>query len=484
MTSAEIAILRNRLVPSPANLDFTGDGFYTIKDNCKVQIYGDDSEFVKTLFQKFWGVVPEINSLPVQEKLSAESYQIRCTENTLEIHYSEIAGLRYALNTLRQLAEPQRCKRMCEEHILPVFQLKDAPSMGFRGIHLCVFPETAPIEIEKKIRLAAFWKFNYAVIEFWGTYRFEAFPEFCWEEKLVDKETVLHWVKTARDCGITLIPQFNILGHAAAARNRSDKHVVLDLHPEFAPLFEPEGWTWCLSNPETLKVLDGMMDELLDLFENPPYFHIGCDEADDLGHCAVCRKETPRILLYRHLSRIAERLSKRNCRPIMWHDMLLERDDDRWYHFTANGHSTLESAKLCQELPRNIIIADWGYGWPDDDREWPLPDLDYFKDSGFDVLVSPWRSMRGIRGYAQAVVKKKLSGMLVTTWHTASGNDFFRIFHHAAKGAWEGSDYAAETLSDRLSFTRHLRWMVQDSNVTKYADTGSVTEQLESITHI
>lgn len=484
MNKNEEAVLRNRLVPSPVKLSFTGDAFYKVENNCQLKLHGGSEVLAKELFKKFWNVVPQVKTVPLEEPLGEEEYRISCTGSLLEIFATTEKGERYALNTLRQLAEPERGKRISEAQLLPEFSLIDSPAIAFRGIHLCVFPETSAIEIEKKLRLAAFWKFNYAIVEFWGTLQFDTFPEFCWSEKKITKDTVRRWVRLTKELGLIMIPQFNMLGHAAASRNRSDKHVLLDFHPEFAPLFEPEGWTWCLSNAETLKILDGIVDELMELYDYPPYFHIGCDEADDAGHCAVCRKEKPRQLLLRHLTGISEKFRAENCRPIMWHDMLLERDDPRWDDFTANGHSSLESAKLCQELPRNIIIADWGYGWPDDGRDFPLSDLDYFKASGFDVIVSPWSNPQGIHGYANAVLEKGLTGIIVTTWDTINGNSFFQIFYHAAKSAWEGSSYIRTTQNDRLSFTRHLRWMVQDAGIRDYENTGSVTEQVYSVTHI
>lgn len=57
------------------------------------------------------------------------------------------------------------------------------PGLPFRGIHFCYFAETGEIQLEKMIRPAALCKFNYSVIEFWGTFPFEKHPEFQWESK-------------------------------------------------------------------------------------------------------------------------------------------------------------------------------------------------------------------------------------------------------------------------------------------------------------
>ena len=483
LTSREKAILRKRLIPSPVELDFTGEDSYELSDGCRVTIKGEDAIDAESLFADYWNVHPDIQHLPLNEAMEKEEYRIETSSSQLILSAGTVYALKNALKTLRQLAEPERGVRVFHHYLLPEFRLHDFPALDFRGIHLCVFPETPVWEIEKKIRLAAFWKFKYCVVEFWGTYPFQAFPELCWTEHRIERETVRKWVNIAQAGGLTLIPQFNLLGHAAASRNRSDKHAVLDFHPELASLFEPEGWTWCLSNPETLKILDKIIVELLELFGHPPFFHVGCDESDDLGHCVLCRRRNPRELVSSHLKHIFALIKQHGMRPVMWHDMLLERDDPRWADFTANGHSSLESARLCGEIPRDVLIADWCYGWPEDGGMPELPTLDYFKECGFDVLSSPWRNPAGIRGLACAVRKRHLAGILATTWNTTSANDFFEIFFHAAKGAWECSKFSPADLSDRLAFTHHLRLIGNDMGIREYHQTGSVAEQVASNPH-
>ena len=71
-----------------------------------------------------------------------------------------MAGLLNAFKTLRQLAEVQRGTEKVTGYFLVQCEINDAPAMEFRGIHLCIFPETPLWDIEKQIRLAAYHKFN------------------------------------------------------------------------------------------------------------------------------------------------------------------------------------------------------------------------------------------------------------------------------------------------------------------------------------
>ena len=215
----------------------------------------------------------------LQEAIPAEGYSIEVKSEELVLATASVTGVKNALKTLRQLAEPERCVEKFSHFILPAVKISDFPALRFRGVHLCWFPESSIFEIEKTLRLAAYYKFNHAIIEPWGIFKFKSHPEFCWNEFGIDPEEFRRLVRLGKELGITLIPQINILGHAAFARCGSGKHTLLDFHPEYASLFEPDGWTWCISNPAARKCLTDLVLEIYEAFGSPQLFHIGCDEA-------------------------------------------------------------------------------------------------------------------------------------------------------------------------------------------------------------
>ena len=69
------------------------------------------------------------------------------------------------------------------------------------------------------------------------------------------KKQIAPLIDEGKAMGMEFIPMFNHLGHASQSRSISGKHTVLDQNPKLETLFEPDGWTWCLSNPDTLKLL-------------------------------------------------------------------------------------------------------------------------------------------------------------------------------------------------------------------------------------
>ena len=85
------------------------------------------------------------------------------------------------------------------------------------------------------------------------------------------------------------VPMINHFGHAPQSRSCMGRHTILNAEPRLSLLFEPDGWTWCLSNPDTYRLLADMRAELCGLFGDGKYFHLGFDEAYSFATCPKCR---------------------------------------------------------------------------------------------------------------------------------------------------------------------------------------------------
>ena len=400
-------------------------------------------------------------------------YTLDIKEGEVRIRACDLDGVRHALFSLRQLVIPARGTKTVQGYIAPETTIEDRPAMGFRGVHLCWFPETDAADIERKIRMAAYYKFNYVVIESWGTFRSEKNPWLGWPDGKMTKEEIIRLRTIAEDLGVTLIPQFNVFGHASGSRIRSGKHASLDFSPEYQPLFEPEGgWNWCLSNPETFKVQSEMICEMLEAFGNPPFFHIGCDEAE-APSCPDCIRQPYSELFVRHLTAICELLARNGARAMMWHDMLLEKGDPRWKGFYANG--TKQTSDVSR-LPKSIVVCDWFYGGPCGS----YPTLDYFKEEGFDVLSCPKANLEGIVSQGQYVRKSGLFGVLGTTWAEYYGKSYVSNLSQLADAVWSMDLRPAIPWNKiRLRFATHLRHIGWDMGISDYRDTGFYEVQVD-----
>ena len=491
MEDTEAAMLAERLLPPPREIRFTDGPEYLLQDRCRIGIRAAETagirETAETLCRRFWGIAPDlaVETDPAAAGLPPEGYRIRVDAETVAVSARDLAGVRYAFGTLRQLAEVRRGAERSTGSLLEPCEIHDAPAMPFRGVHFCIFPETPLWDIENRRRLAAYHKFNYAVIECWGVFPFESHPEFCWRDRKIDRGELKKLVRLGQELGITLIPQFNILGHATCSRVMTGKHFVLDFAPEFQPLFEPAGWSWCLTNPETRRILADLTGELHDFYEKPPFFHIGCDEAYDLGSCRECRRHALKDLVRDHILWFRERFAERGARVIMWHDMLLAKGDERWKGYIVGARPGSGLEDLYRELPRDIVIADWQYGCPvtpeHPEPEWPT--VRFFADEKFDVLVSPWLNNAGTVSLGRLAASQHLAGMLATTWHIGHGGRFCDTLGVAPSAAWNPEAAAPTAIGRRLAMAHHTRQIGWDMGTTEYEKTGFCQNQVDPGTH-
>ncbi len=468
------ALIRKRLVPLPVEYVF-GTQSVRIDNRIKVVVMSENTEtakeIVEKIFPKWFITMPRLSTEKTSEAIPVDGYKLHIEKDTITITASNSGGILNALKTLRQLVEPNRDTEKVQYYIVPELDINDFPALGFRGMHLCWFPETDPVRIEQAIRLASYYKFNYIVLEMWGTYQFEKRPEFCWAEHSVDKKEIRRLVGIGRELGITLVPQFNLFGHASASRGCSSKHAILDFHPEYQPLFEPDGWTWCLSNPATRAVLTDLVLEFYDAFDNPPFFHIGCDEAYSAATCPVCRHADYGKLFIDHLTYFCNLLKERNCRTMMWHDMLIERTGS-FAGYVAGGNA--RTAGLLDKLSKEMIICDWQYSAPKKDEQWPT--TRFFKSQGFDVIVCPWNVRTGIESLGKLAVDEKLFGLLETTWHHLDGPGMRTMFATGARATW-GTAHSGYDATEVDCHLRQVGWDMDKKNY-RYEQTGIYPWQL------
>lgn len=397
--------------------------------------------------------------------LKEDSYILSTSERGVCIEAGSLQSARHAMFSLRQLAIPERGTLKVQGWLVPKAYIRDYPAFSFRGIHICWFPDTEAWEVERLIRLAAYYKFNYAVVEPWGTFRSSVAPWYGWKDGQMTKKEIKRLCKIANDLGVTLIPQLNVFGHATMSRGADGKHAALDMHPEYAPIFEPAGgWNFCLSSPATRELIINLISELHEAFGNPPYFHIGCDEAEPPS-CPQCTERPYTELFVEHLKAINEAISKRGAHTMMWHDMLLRAGDERWKGFYANGDANAE--ETTKNLPKDIVVCDWFYGGPCES----YPTLTYFKEQGFHVMTCPWLTVGGTLKQGEQGQMIGIDGILGTLWHHYFGSDLVNIYLSTAQAAWNRDPIKAYNESS-VQFRDHLRHVENDMKIKETRQAG------------
>jgi hypothetical protein len=318
-------------------------------------------------------------------------------------------GLLYAVQTLLQLVQPTARGRDIEGA-----RIVDYPQLSFRGVHICIFPETELEAVRQAILLAARFKYNAVVIEPWASLKSEKHPETAYEHTYTSDQ-LRPLIELGQALQMDMIPMLNSWGHASGMRAGSSEHVVLDRFPQWKSLYESDGWSFCLTNPKIYDQLFDRYGELLELFGHPKYFHVGMDEA--WGHRGLmeddeCRGPDPLKTITNHLTKIEQYFAQRNTKVIMWDDMFIQRDHPQLGRLSeANSIPPFNTYLALPAVSKDVIIATWNYS---ETKEWPVPK--YFHDKGYSVVVCPWINKRNTILLLNTAKDLNLLGVLATTW--------------------------------------------------------------------
>lgn len=371
-----------------------------------------------------------VSSLP---KAQAEEYDyvLKIDGKQAELHFHDQKSLAHALSTVLTLIEVRSTAKNAEEFTLPQGTAKDAPIMGFRSVHLCIFPETAYQLMKKYVRLAGLMKFTHVVLEFWGSYKFKCKKELARENAYTEKQ-VRSLVADANAMGVEMIPMLNILGHASLNRLRGGKHAVLDNYPKLAPLFDASGWNWNILNPEVLDLHKKLIDELIDLFGEGAYVHLGGDEAFGYGTDRTFDGKDKYGLMCKYINELSAYVKGKGRTPMVWADTFIWRNPE-WIKAgcACNAESEEIGERLLAELDHDIIMVDWEYFLSCTD----IPATKYLADHGYKIILAPWNNEASQGICVDNVTRFGYMGIMLTTWA-----DVYKNFIYMTGGTlmWNG----------------------------------------------
>lgn len=460
LASVALSFCKPGIQPPPVTLEASSTEAVRLDAETTVAVNGFADE-IRAEFALWFGLTPKVVAgTDLAVSTNRESYVVTAKDARLGIAAADASGARFSVRTLFQLAVPARGTMRTTGFLIPACRIEDHPALAWRGIHFCWFPERGEKEISRAIYLAALFRFNYVVLENWGVYRSPKHPWYGWEDGVMTPEAVRRLAAQAKSLGVELVPQLNVFGHASLCRRISGKHAALDHHPEYAPLFEPDGgWNWCLTNPEVYRVQADLADELWELCGKPKYFHIGCDEAAAFN-CPTCRVAGGGALFEKVVRFHADRFAQRGVKVLMWHDMFLKKGDARWKGLEHNGWD--DTVVFAAKLPANVVVCDWYYG----KKRESYPSLDYFRGLGLPLIACGWQDQAGTMALAGYACEHGLLGYLGTTWMSP-----LQDIGVAAAAAWGTPVSANASLQD------NWRRCGQLAGITDYPTPGFIRFQ-------
>ncbi len=398
-TSAPLA--EPTLIPLPASVSL-GSSAYQLGATVRVAHSLDTSSLdsLQALLQTSLGgrAVEYVDSdadlslwLDTTARLAPEGYRLHASQQGVAIEASTLQGLRYGLQTLRQLTDAQG--RVYEATI------EDAPRFAYRGVMLDVsrhmMSKDYILRLLDEMARLKLNRFHWHLVDGGGwrmqsdaypllTKRSAWRPISAWDEwwgnrtnrQFVDegtpgayggyytKDEIREVVAHAARLGITILPEIEMPGHS---------NELFASYPELfcRSEFDPDITDVCIGNEATFTFFERILDETMELFPSQ-YIHIGGDEAamNHWGDCPKCRArmrteglQDLHALQSYMIRRIERYLSSKGRKLMGWDEILLgglapEATVMSW-RGEAGGIAAAKAGHDVVMTPNNYLYLDY-----------------------------------------------------------------------------------------------------------------------------
>ncbi len=246
------------------------------------------------------------------------------------------------------------------------FFLKHPPLLPLRGIHLDFkgLPPT-PKRLLELIEIVALARYNVIIVEWEDMFPWN-FDKSFRSPHCYSPGQIRRFREKAEEFGIGIIPLVQSIGHM--------ENVLR--HPKYRHLRELPHDSFCL-NPmakDSARLVQGIIDDVLELLPDARYFHLGGDEAWSLGKGQgsgqfVARHGKAELYL-KYMEPFLENLRSCGIRPMLWHDMMIEWDEENLRRIAAQAD-----------------LVTWGYlGHPDNsERHYATRHIEKLHKSGVQL---------------------------------------------------------------------------------------------------
>lgn len=302
--------------------------------------------------------------------------------------------------------------------------LDAAPKAPFRvcGLHIDLRTQVMTVPaLESVIDKAADAGMNTLIMEWEATFPFDRHAVLRNRYAYTEKE-VRDLIAYARRRNIDIIPLQNCFGHC--------EYILR--HERYAELREDkrEISQVCPSRIDAAEAVFREIFAEIAAMHPSPYIHIGGDETRLLGHCKQCRKRVEEAgvskLFVDYIKAMCRIVADLGKTPIVWGDMILQHPE------------------AIDELPANLIVADWNYGWEpkffgDIDRlyqagitVWGASSLRSAPDN---LYLTQWQKhLENLATYLPYAREHGFDGIIETSWSTSGQYGF------SYDNAWEVVD--------------------------------------------
>lgn len=297
------------IIPKPQTITI-GDGIFLLSEETKIYCDKSSEEIAKYFcdFLDELGLKKEVSTSQPDSEVNTivfdlvdadlipqkEGYKISVDKKSFKIQASQLNGLFYAIQTLKQLLFYDGVSLIEKKFKIPSVEIYDYPHFQWRGLNLdCCRHFMSKEFVKRYIDLLAFHKMNvlhwhltedqawrieikkYPLLTEKGSFR--TYDDGSVYGGYYTQDDIKEVIEYAASRFITVVPEIELPGHSVAA---------LSCYPEYSCTGGPfeVGTIWgvykdvyCAGKENTFKFLEDVLDEVIDLFPGT-YIHIGGDE--------------------------------------------------------------------------------------------------------------------------------------------------------------------------------------------------------------
>ena len=240
-------------------------------------------------------------------KIKAEGYTLRADHRGAVIAAADAAGYFYGAQTLRQLlpnAAFGGVRATNQVWRIPGVEIEDAPRFAWRGLMLDegrhFFGKAYVLRLLDQMALHKLNTFHWHLTDDQGwRIAIEKYPKLMevsskraasvtpWDRKSQDgkpygpffytRQEIREIVAYAKARHIRVVPEIEMPGHARAALAAYPELSCRGKPVEPRVMWSIEEEVYCAGNDQTLRFLEGVLDEVVTLFDSP-FIHLGGDE--------------------------------------------------------------------------------------------------------------------------------------------------------------------------------------------------------------
>lgn len=387
-----------QIYPQPRSMDLRGDSLV---------LGGEEIQALRSFRFGEELSLGRIQCTGEAEAMKEQGYRLGIEKEGVAITAADDAGVFYAVQTLLQLLEQGDGKTLPTGHIF------DVPDYPVRGVLLDVSRNRIPSmdTLFYLIDLFASWKYNQLQLYFEHSFAYRQHKT-VWED--ADPFTADEVKKIKEYCrarGIELVPNQNSFGHMERWL-KHDRYKELAESPDgfIDPWgeFREDSSTLAPVEPKVLPFLSELYDELLPCFDSE-YLNIGGDEPWELGKGRskeLCEEQGVERVYLDFLLKLHSLAAEKGKKIQIYGDIIM-----KYPH-------------LIKELPKDLILVDWGYEAKHPFRE----ECSSMAEAGIPFYLctgtSSWNSLAGrwmntrdnILSGAENGLQYGASGFYVSEW--------------------------------------------------------------------